>query len=377
MNRLAALEANSTLYARYVEAHASAVRDALRRMSEDVGRLEGIAQAQARRLDRALDELALLRERDTIAKTELAARVEYLADEIELEKRLGIAQLLLLLAVLIFMALTRGAVAGAPPRGSVRPARDNLRGQRRHTLSFSGDLVTRPRADSGGATTAVAAASAAAAVATQGSTSVRSPSPRVRLLSDASNDDSPRRIVTPRPIHPVPGLRTPLSRYFREHSTPPPPHGGSRRPPPPFRANSVSVLAFAGVGPVPRSAKRWARTAHLHEVPRRGRAEQLREHAVGTDERRFTSARESRERLEDENDPGLGRGGSMSARLIPRDGSPVLKGSLGRRGPLMPLAPISAPPVIVTAGSNMNGLVADETDGDVWVDTDADMSEAG
>jgi tetrahydromethanopterin S-methyltransferase subunit G len=42
MNRLTALEANHTLYARYVEEQTSAVREVLRRLGEDVGRLEGI-----------------------------------------------------------------------------------------------------------------------------------------------------------------------------------------------------------------------------------------------------------------------------------------------------------------------------------------------
>ena len=43
MNRLTALESNSSLYARFVEEHAASVREMLRRLSEDIGRLEGIA----------------------------------------------------------------------------------------------------------------------------------------------------------------------------------------------------------------------------------------------------------------------------------------------------------------------------------------------
>jgi hypothetical protein len=42
MNRLTALETNNTLYARYMEEQAAGVREMLRRLSEDVGRLEGI-----------------------------------------------------------------------------------------------------------------------------------------------------------------------------------------------------------------------------------------------------------------------------------------------------------------------------------------------
>ena len=42
MNRLTALEANSTLYARYVEEQIAGVREIMRRLGEDVGRLESI-----------------------------------------------------------------------------------------------------------------------------------------------------------------------------------------------------------------------------------------------------------------------------------------------------------------------------------------------
>ena len=42
MNRLTALATNTTLYARFVEEHTASVREMLRRLGEDVGRLEGI-----------------------------------------------------------------------------------------------------------------------------------------------------------------------------------------------------------------------------------------------------------------------------------------------------------------------------------------------
>ena len=44
MNRLVALETNTTLYARFVEEHTGSVREMLRRLGEDVGRLEGIVR---------------------------------------------------------------------------------------------------------------------------------------------------------------------------------------------------------------------------------------------------------------------------------------------------------------------------------------------
>ena len=94
---------------------------------------------------------------------ELLTRVNLLTDEVSrsphcfrslyscvhpqvvLEKRLGIAQLCLLLTVLVFMALTRGS------RGEVAyppVARGTVREWGRRTLSFSGDLVNRLRARS-------------------------------------------------------------------------------------------------------------------------------------------------------------------------------------------------------------------------------------
>ena len=42
MNRLTALEGNTTLYARYVEEQTAGIREVLLRMGEDLGRLEGI-----------------------------------------------------------------------------------------------------------------------------------------------------------------------------------------------------------------------------------------------------------------------------------------------------------------------------------------------
>lgn len=42
MNRLTILEVNHTLYARYVEEQIAGVREVLRKLNEEVGRLESI-----------------------------------------------------------------------------------------------------------------------------------------------------------------------------------------------------------------------------------------------------------------------------------------------------------------------------------------------
>lgn len=109
MNRLSALEINHTLYARYVEQQNTAIRDVLKRLSEDVGRLEGIGRAHTQVHQRTVQEWERQRQKLQMDYNELLAVVEYLSDEIVLEKRLGVAQLCLLLLVLVFIALTRGS----------------------------------------------------------------------------------------------------------------------------------------------------------------------------------------------------------------------------------------------------------------------------
>ncbi|KAF8635822.1 hypothetical protein AX15_000021 [Amanita polypyramis BW_CC] len=109
MNRLTALEANHTLYARYVEQQNTAVRELLKRLGEDVGRLEGIGRAQWQAHQRTVQEWEKQRQKLQMEIREVLVIVEYLSDEITLEKRLGIAQLCLLLLVLVFIALTRGS----------------------------------------------------------------------------------------------------------------------------------------------------------------------------------------------------------------------------------------------------------------------------
>lgn len=42
MNRLNALESNTSLYARFVEDHTANVREMIRKLGEEVGRVEGL-----------------------------------------------------------------------------------------------------------------------------------------------------------------------------------------------------------------------------------------------------------------------------------------------------------------------------------------------
>ncbi|KAH0832375.1 UNC-like C-terminal-domain-containing protein [Lanmaoa asiatica] len=135
MNRLTTLEANHTLYARYVEEQTAGVREVLRKLNEEIGRLESISRMQAQMYQRTVHEWERQRLRLELEHGELLSRVNYLSDEVNaafllglhttkavqvvLEKRLGIAQLCLLLAVLVFIGLTRGAPSAQHPPPTV------------------------------------------------------------------------------------------------------------------------------------------------------------------------------------------------------------------------------------------------------------------
>ena len=82
MNRLSALEANTTLYARYVEEQTSAMREMLRRLSEDLGRLEGLGRAQAQMYARSVHDFERHRKEMEIEQRTLISQVNYLAEEV-------------------------------------------------------------------------------------------------------------------------------------------------------------------------------------------------------------------------------------------------------------------------------------------------------
>ncbi|KAI0320970.1 UNC-like C-terminal-domain-containing protein [Amylostereum chailletii] len=309
MNRLTALEANTTLYARYVEEQTAGMHEMLRRVAEDVGRLEGIGRVQAQLYQRSVQDFERQRRRMEVEQRELITRVKYLADEITLEKRLGIAQLCLLLAVLVFLSLTRGSRNDLPRSTRPRvpgPVSMKEWGKRNLSLSFSSDWVSRLRARSltPAPQDARAAAPTAANPSAARTTSQLKPSSPAKKDAEIPNAVFPSPPSTtfpsekakgkrPAPVdsHTVFALasasrrpRTPSRRHPFAHVV----HGSNMRTPgtptaiarPVLqRSNSHSSAASASagaststtsllIGPVPRSAKRWARTAHLHEVRR-------------------------------------------------------------------------------------------------------------
>ncbi|KAJ3747670.1 UNC-like C-terminal-domain-containing protein [Lentinula detonsa] len=290
MNRLTALEANHTLYVRYVEEQTNSVREMIRRLGEDVGRLDGIGKAQAQRFQRSLIEWENQRKKLENDYNELVARVEYLSDEITLEKRLGIAQLCLLLAVIVFIGLTRGSRGESlVEHGPLRFNRSMRDWSRRH-LSFSGHWVSKFTANSSRSTSPPRTAKSPKIDgappqvnldderAPFPSLSARPRGPKSASFAKTSDRKVQNVYIRARSRSRTPSLRTALplthnARIIPRPTTPTTSVTTTSRPQL-YRTNSLTTgdiglpasASFSAVGPVPKSAKRWARTAHLHEV---------------------------------------------------------------------------------------------------------------
>ncbi|TCD65778.1 hypothetical protein EIP91_002217 [Steccherinum ochraceum] len=304
MNRLTALEANTTLYARYAEEQLAGLRDMMRRLGEDVGRLESIGKAQAQMYQRSVTEFERHRKRIDLEYAELMSTVNRLTDEVILEKRLGIAQLCTLLIVLIFISLTRGSRSEVvhPPTtaGHERSRTNSMQPSGKRTLSLGGlstDLINRFRSPSREPTlTSPISDSERTEKASPDEDKVKFPTrnqqppatadlPRSKRTHPAPNG---RKLMTNVHVRTPTSLRSPMRsanshRYAFRPLTPT--NGGPATasltsaalvsPRPQFSRSSSSgapgsIVQSASmgsvIGPVPKSAKRWARSAHLHEV---------------------------------------------------------------------------------------------------------------
>ncbi|THH09584.1 hypothetical protein EW146_g8646 [Bondarzewia mesenterica] len=386
MNRLTALEANTTLYARYVEEQTGGIREVLRRLGEDVGRLEGIGKAQAVVYQRSMHDFEKQRRRMEVEQRELLTRVNYLADEIVLEKRLGIAQLCLLLAVLVFLSLTRGSRTEHIEPASVLnnvPGGMSVREWGRRNLSFSGDWVSRFKSRSRSLTPSPGEATPLGMAGRSGSGIPPSSTPSNdeyadNLFSIAIGDKvtfpsheppasekyrHPKSFAVPRrppPSRPrTPSTRTP--RHYNTYHYHRPATPTRARPPMPL-ASSYSMGAVSSsasgstlVGPVPRSAKRWARSAHLHEVRKGGMRDmevqvQVRDGEAEVDDGPFGLRRDV--------DLGYGFDAADGVKSSPMYMSRSVDRYRRRASPLRD-----------------RGVGDGDGGGDVWVDTDADGSE--
>ncbi|KAK4057416.1 hypothetical protein OIO90_001485 [Microbotryomycetes sp. JL221] len=109
MKRLSSLEHNQTLSLHYTEVQSGLLRDVLTRLDRRLLDLETTRQRQEQNFKQALIDAERIRielERERIT---LTAQVTRLAREVRLEKHLSVAELIALLALFIFVGLTRGS----------------------------------------------------------------------------------------------------------------------------------------------------------------------------------------------------------------------------------------------------------------------------
>ncbi|CCM03729.1 uncharacterized protein FIBRA_05875 [Fibroporia radiculosa] len=374
MNRLTALEANTTLYARYVEEQTAGVRELLTRLGEDIGRLEGIGKAQAQMYQRSIRDFDRQRRRLENEHRELLAKVGHLTDEVLLEKRLGIAQLCLLLAVLVFLALTRGSRGEhyrVPALG--RPL--TMRDWGRRTLSLSGDWVNRFRSRSP-STQSITSRTARPLKSTT-TEKVEFPSHEVQTDVESPRYKRPHASPSNRKLGVRPRTpsshRLPASRHFILHNRPV--HHGAMHSTPialprPVMQRSSSGgmgLGYGSPAAVQKSAKHWARSAHLHEVknPTTGRS-------TGDN---CVQGIASSSRTE------LGRQSDVDHDLFGPQADVLVKSSQGEQH--IHVSRCALPPLCMSGAHDLStGCVqrrsesdADVSEGDGWVDTDADGSD--
>ena len=192
--------------------------------------------------------------------------------------------------------------------------------------------------------------------------------PRTRRSHAAGS--SRRSSVRP---HTPTALRTPTSRHFAIHRVPASPGflGGAR--PGIQRSNSGSMThGFGGVGPVPKSAKRWARSAHLHEVkstatptPRRQAGDEGEANSAPS-----TSAAANVETAEDGAQILLAPPLFERSETVRRDKGKGRASMVRQPSPLRPLVvDLSSPPLRPTAAAG------EGSEGEAWVDTDVSGSE--
>ncbi|KAG8214906.1 UNC-like C-terminal-domain-containing protein [Butyriboletus roseoflavus] len=347
MNRLAILEANHTLYVRYVEEQTASVREVLRKLNEEVGRLESISRMQAQMYQRTVHEWERQRLRLELEHGELLSRVNYLSDEVVLEKRLGIAQLCLLLAVLVFIGLTRGAPSAqhhpSTVHGSTREG-----GVRSLSIGSSADgwnpFGGRSRSPSErGSTKAEKSTAIDKLFPELMGSSVSKP----ELLATTQSPQHVARVFkftvtstaasSHKRVHTSSAFRTPTKprplMLIDPHTLP--------------RAESITRSHSSSTSGHPhvRSAKRWARTAHLHEI------KVFRErHGSGVGKR--SGAHKDRENDHEDVFNVLPSLSPSHAKNRPQD---VL------RRPLTPFGAVRSS--------------EESTDADAWIDTDVDVED--
>ncbi|KAK4052791.1 hypothetical protein OIV83_002078 [Microbotryomycetes sp. JL201] len=109
MKRLASLEHNQTLSVHFMEVQSGMLRDVLTRLDRRLVDLEGSRQRQEQTFRQALLDAERLRLELDRERMALAAQVTRLTREVRFDRHLSIAELIGLLALFVFVGLTRGS----------------------------------------------------------------------------------------------------------------------------------------------------------------------------------------------------------------------------------------------------------------------------
>ncbi|KAF8701066.1 Sad1 / UNC-like C-terminal, partial [Rhizoctonia solani] len=243
-NRLEMLERGSTLSLRYVEEQNQSVRQALRRLEEEVGRLRALTNREQQELQRSMRSVQQKQMEMEKRWNTLLEQVNALAEEVVLEKRLGIAQLCLLTTVLVFMALTRGSRAETHLLSGMRRRVDSGLGLGRGFYPSYLDPT------GGSPFTPVHPGPPPQTFGTPLGNASRSPS---RTESRSPSKPPTKGVRFPQGVLPFPSLRPAIA-------------GGVRRSQSMSLPNDQLVIS-PSLGKRPATGmKRLARTAHLHEV---------------------------------------------------------------------------------------------------------------
>ncbi|CUA67021.1 putative protein slp1 [Rhizoctonia solani] len=270
-NRLDMLERNSTLSLRYVEEQNQSVRQAFRRLEEEVGRLRALTDREQQDLQRSMKSVQQRQIEMEKRCDVLLEQVSALTEEVVLEKRLGIAQLCLLTTVLVFMALTRGSRAETHLLSGMRRSVDSglglgrglhtkYRGQSRPSTSERPFSWTRQDRRStgdishqnagGSPVTPVRSGSPPRIFGTPSSNRSRSP---LRVEHRSPSKQPTKGVHFPQGLLPFPSLRPANVNGVRRSQS--------------MSLSSDQLVISPGMGKRPATGmKRLARTAHLHEV---------------------------------------------------------------------------------------------------------------
>lgn len=207
---------------------------------------------------------------------------------------------------------------------------------------------------------------------------VEFPSQGVQAGDNLQRTKRPHPVTTGRKLGASPRPRTPVRLHFRTHSphqspTPataqhsPSGRGTMAAVPRPLmhRAHSSAIgmaqsFSMGVIGPVPRSAKHWARSAHLHEVKSAG---------LGISKSDAGVARGPFGEKDEDGDEGV-------PDADPSTASRILEAAAGSSS-----TPISSPTRLTSAAHDFplgctGDAEAETSEGDAWVDTDADESES-